>query len=183
MLHGQHRLCQCRSAFGRPLAKSLACVVDQCFLPCGGLVAKLLVCLVAMLLAGTIRQFFLLSGCLVVMLLVKNGGIKLGHLCGGEWWGIMSRRWSTVPQFGGGLKLGQCSNLVVCLAAFTVAASQDAIVWASYSANAASADKEQCCSLASTVSANVALCSAASRQQCSSARVLSAGTTAHSVDS
>ena len=44
---------------------------------------------------------------LVAMALVENGGIKLGHLCSGERRGKMSRRWSTVPHFGGGLELGQ----------------------------------------------------------------------------
>jgi hypothetical protein len=39
--------------------------------------------------------------------LVESGGIEFGHLFGGERRGKMSWRWSTVPQFGGGLELGQ----------------------------------------------------------------------------
>jgi hypothetical protein len=52
-------------------------------------------------------QRLLLHGHLMATALVQNGGIKLGHLCGGERRGKMSRRWSTVPHFGSGLELGQ----------------------------------------------------------------------------
>jgi hypothetical protein len=52
-------------------------------------------------------QRLLPRGRLVATELVKNGGIKLGHLYGGERQGKMSQRWSTVPHFGGGLQVGQ----------------------------------------------------------------------------
>jgi hypothetical protein len=66
------------------LAKSPACVVGQRFLPHGDLMVMLLVCLAVMLFVGVISQHFLLRGHLMATLLVKNVGIKLGHLCGGE---------------------------------------------------------------------------------------------------
>ncbi len=92
LLRGQRRLCRRRSAFGRLSAKLHACVIVQYFLLCGGLVAMLLVCLVAVSLLGVH---------LMMMSLVENGGIKLGQFCGGERRGKMIRRWSTVSQFGG----------------------------------------------------------------------------------
>jgi hypothetical protein len=52
-------------------------------------------------------QRLLPGGHVMATALVQNGGIKLGHLCGSERRGTMSRRWSTVPHFGDGLELGQ----------------------------------------------------------------------------
>jgi hypothetical protein len=84
LLCGQHQLCQRHSVFGQLLAKSLAGVVGQCFLFHGRLVVTSIVCLVMMLLVGIVGQCFILRSRLVVSLLVENGGIKLGHLCGSE---------------------------------------------------------------------------------------------------